>query len=660
MSPNPPVVLKPLLRQTAFLPGESLPSLLARLLILNGYPAPSTLEKLYLPQKPDNPDCPRLVETYERLSTLTGLPAAEIWAASDRRLSHATWEPAQNDTGFTRWNSKPSFLGIQRGFFRPTQAAQFCPQCLAESAYHRLAWRPAAMAICQAHNRLLMTACQYCGKPVSIAEIVRTRCSGCQADLRQMNSAPIPIDTWGSFTQQILWNWLLDENTTENLCGWPQQPAWILCSLAQGLAWGVLSRPAYFLPVLPFPESPAALAAPGAATLAELRPAQLYWAYANALHWMVDWPDRFREFLQLYAPHGNAAERSLGCFYLDWIECGWKSHVFDFIHEELQRFWSDQAIFASASAAAPSPIAPVFAYAIVKDAVPIAKIPETALMRLAQLGILHTYSLRYSDYFLRRELRQLRHEWRGWLSLQDAALWLGISPDTVSKLSQTPVLRAQTLPGLNGYEARMVSRSSVARLLDKIDRHATGISSFFIHNELWSLQQAAEDLACLGLDEAFLLEAVFHGRLRACRAEGLPDEWDVATIFFGATNVTCLAKEVLAQRGWLEASEAAYQMFLTDEELEQLVDLGLLGQTLIYHRRRYLQQQEFSLFKEQFISASQVGYILRVSSSEVLQCIQQTQWNLVSIRESNDWPLYLLPRERLPDLAQLLEHFKSR
>ena len=84
----------PLLRRTARLPGESLPSLLERLVQLNHYAGTTIWARLIPPPQaglasPEHPGCPRYGATFLRLAHLTQLPVAELLAASAHAFTPA-------------------------------------------------------------------------------------------------------------------------------------------------------------------------------------------------------------------------------------------------------------------------------------------------------------------------------------------------------------------------------------------------------------------------------------------------------------------------------------------------------------------------------------------------------------------------------------------
>ena len=81
----------PLLLRTAFRAGESLPSLLERLRVMNVYVARESLSDLCRASLPrrlsdDTPDAPSYPETYAVLSGLLMLPAESLYDATIQRF----------------------------------------------------------------------------------------------------------------------------------------------------------------------------------------------------------------------------------------------------------------------------------------------------------------------------------------------------------------------------------------------------------------------------------------------------------------------------------------------------------------------------------------------------------------------------------------------
>ena len=162
------VPLKPLLRRSPLLPGESLPSLLARLTHLNGYPSSTFLMRLFCHDYPVRKESLFEEENLKRLAVLTGIPADELCTASAVGVVQKVRPPNRWEDPFPVWT----------GLTHPMETVWYCPACLAERAYHRWIWQPVSSAVCLRHTCLLMPACPECHQPVSVDDLIGPECGG--------------------------------------------------------------------------------------------------------------------------------------------------------------------------------------------------------------------------------------------------------------------------------------------------------------------------------------------------------------------------------------------------------------------------------------------------------------------------------------------------
>lgn len=206
--------LRPLLRRAALLPGESVASLIARLERLNYYEPDPFIRRLCA--RPWNAIAgfarngyPVNAAQFERLAHLTGLSVASLWAAS------------------------PAGRGF-RGTLRPAAWAAFCPACLRESAYHRLAWSLADVRYCVRHAAVLAEACPACQHPASVQAITAGRCGACQADLRRAAVTPVVRDPYGLAYEWVLQAALGFDAPRPAPRVFPDAPAWQLLRYVRG------------------------------------------------------------------------------------------------------------------------------------------------------------------------------------------------------------------------------------------------------------------------------------------------------------------------------------------------------------------------------------------------------------------------------------------
>ena len=249
--------LRPLLRRTQLLPGESLPSLLVRLSQLNGYDRPGILSELvgarttgggkrsHAGRLKDDMERPQTATTYLRLSALTLTTPVELYRATTHSFAPtilppgeecavlslpaaSTWEPktGYEIEAFPYLQSVPQARtlkgppvpaarlrlvssGLVLAHCYGPHHAQFCPLCLRHAAYHRLVWMLQAVSACLEHKCLLCSQCPHCGTTTTIADVTYAVCGRCGAALEEAEAFPLAHDLFGLHTQLLLQGWLV-------------------------------------------------------------------------------------------------------------------------------------------------------------------------------------------------------------------------------------------------------------------------------------------------------------------------------------------------------------------------------------------------------------------------------------------------------------------
>lgn len=649
--------IKRLLRLSPLQPGESLPSLLARLTLLNYYDSPLILQRLSQAEWPDHPDCASRVSTFQRLETLTSIGVSDLFAASDHAIVTAQpisglfdWKPFDRTKGGPFWNLPP-----ERGSVHPAQVSLFCPHCLSDGAYHRLAWRPVAMSVCLVHDCLLAQTCPQCNSPVSIQDIVLLRCAYCQFDLRQVTTPSIRNEIWGHTAQETLWTWLTGRPAIEQNLGWPNCPPPVLCSLAEGMARAMLVFPERFLPHLFAPTSSLKVRY-CSNTLNHLRSAEIYWAYTLALKWMVDWPERFREFLQHCAPQPNASlESALGFFYSYWICKRWDKGPFRFVREAFDVFHSDRNWFTTAQLKQDVPFEYACAYANLKEAAHILQTSESVVHRLAQIGLIHEVRSSLVTFCLRSDLRAVKCRWNELLSLEEAAQWLGVTSEIVLGLTKEQVLRVERSSEQAERRAVFFSRNAVVRLLERVNSRTVVLN----RGGLISLAEAARQLDCVHLTEARLLKRVLTRSLSAWRSLLQQDDWGVREIAFTQKDIDATLIEVALSRNWHSADDISLHMGVGEGVFLGWIERGLLKPIIVYNGLPYLKAREIENFYTKYIFDNEALKLLDISLRRLLGYIRRGRLKPVAGPYQDGCTHYLLLRKRVVQLARRLERRKS-
>jgi hypothetical protein len=242
---------RPLLCRISLLPDESLLSYLSRLAAANCYEPPSMLTKLcdrYLATLGlrDNLAYPKHSETFGVLASLTCLSPRELANASVHRFAQAPILTNLESPRIYLSDGEPFQLlstPIRSRHLLRADYARFCPDCLREAAYHRLAWMLKDVSGCLKHRRVLVDRCQNCHSLVPVQDVVRCQCSECGVDLTSAATDDL-LDPFGLFAQRTIQAWWgLDTSSADRFAGTlPEQPSPILHRLFQWVMDSIEAR----------------------------------------------------------------------------------------------------------------------------------------------------------------------------------------------------------------------------------------------------------------------------------------------------------------------------------------------------------------------------------------------------------------------------------
>lgn len=69
---------------------------------------------------------------------------------------------------------------------------KFCPVCIQQTSHHQIHWFVRSVSMCTQHAVLLEQHCQWCGRSVSMRDLIIGMCFYCEFDLRQTTVKPFP------------------------------------------------------------------------------------------------------------------------------------------------------------------------------------------------------------------------------------------------------------------------------------------------------------------------------------------------------------------------------------------------------------------------------------------------------------------------------------
>ena len=589
----------PLLRRTPLLPGESLPSLLERLAQLNHYGGTAILTLLCQTQREppmnrDKPACPFYGSTFLRLTRLTQLPAAELWAASAHRFT-PTLAPSGGAPAELPWLNAPNqpnvLPALTRLHLRPTTAAQYCPLCLQKTPCHQLSWIPVAATLCLEHQCLLVDRCLGCQRPVTIADVVQRRCRTCRADLSAAAAVLVTGDDLGLLAQQMIQSWFAVAPAptwdTEHLC--PAQSPALRYRLLEHLSRRLLDcREAWATWPTPLPglDEHTPHIGPRARRLA---PNQAYYLYRAAFTALVDWPQGLFSYLDTYSsrctPDAPATRHTkrLGVIQKDWLAPAWRALDDDLCIQAFVDYLRDRDI--------------PFTVSLVNHLKDVSWfVDKTGLwteQRAAQaLGLARQdlgrfqpqgplgpcrWPLERADapFFDRAKVLAIHQRWhaaRGW-SLSDTCCWLGLDEAAVLLLVARGLLTPLPTPG-NAVDLHRWSfdRQAVAEFFDRVAERTEFTREG--HHGLVNLDEAIRRLGYAAIDPATLLQGVVAGVVPAYRR--CPELSALRQLCFPDLQLYSLPKLLQPRPGWVKAHHFTWGTGLALGTVLGWVEAGLI------------------------------------------------------------------------------------
>lgn len=573
-----------LLRLAHLCPGESLPSLLARLTVLNGYKNLTTIRWLagvdwYSRRRAlatgaegdmgqgrlmDDPYRPEKPATYDRLSKLTGISPIELYRASVHAFAPIATQAARSIT--------LSNAGVD--YVLPLSSTQstpilhnhrdsyYCPICLQSEPYQRLSWLYKGCAACLEHKVLLVKGCHACGAKVSVLDIVKACCERCAADLSDAPTVDISGDQLGLLSQRIIQAGILGQPMDAKVrveYGIPDEPLSVLYLFLHGLTINIARK------VQKLGKPWTYLHSPDTSLIAHT-PCQVedskreYILSATSTKALLDWPSGFHVFLDEYRtarsnPRVDSSTviiADLDHLYTSWLNWHWQESELSFIQRAFDQYLLDRqaqlpsltntvryqkdATFASSVKHVPADIA-----------MEVLGLSREAVDALTRSGWLRNNSVRMrqsrSHILIDREhLQVVADGWQGCMTLSTAASYLGMPKHALLELVNTGFVSAVSGPRIDKCPVWMFHKDEVERCFQKIMGKAIPARSRRVHTLL--LARAARLYmpapAIMSVAESELLQKVADGSLRAYVDTASSDVHRINTLLFMEADIIAL------------------------------------------------------------------------------------------------------------------------
>ncbi len=594
---------------------------------------------------------PRRAVMFQRIASFTGVDVSEIYASSNHHFAEVLTPPGQTIeleeiTGYAPAPLLSHPLAAKQ--LRPAHAGQFCPACLREAAYHRLAWMPLAVSACLKHRCLLMNRCQRCGRAVSIQDIVETRCCRCGDHLAETELIPLEDDA-GLHFQQILQSWFMESITPDGLHLLPQESPRALYRVVDGLQWATRMLEGSEWPFL-HRINAGSLQGQIKGQRA-LTPYANYCLYATACKGIMNWPEGFYQFLDAYRGQmcrekstGGGPKADLGNLYTQWLQEYWQHPAFEFVHSAFEHYFIRSYSLSSAVARTNlcqerPDVMERFSLVNIAEAARLLETTPTMINTLLKVGRL-TYqtqgptSKRQYRFVSRREVLELWSVWNEAVNRAQAAEWLGVTERMVVDLVNAGLLSAERCPA-EGYPFWAFSRSSLLRCLESVSKHVEcrPFQEGDCRDSVVDLAGAARLLFVIGLNAVSILSNVAEGRLPACQIEG--QELKLGSLLFDRSGIEQYIHKIKSENNWVSREELTKLLKVKDVTLTRWVREGLISPTTVLGGAQYFSRDSVEEFMGDHITTDETAEMLNVGKLTVQKWVRLGRLSEVCISGPN-------------------------
>jgi len=638
-----------LLGRTPRQPGESLPSLMIRLALLNYEDSPGILPRILRegiggqPFLRDQVMFPRRAMMFQRIASFTGVNISEIYARSNHHFAEVLTPPEQTIELEEIAGGAPAPLlahPLAAKQLRPVHAGQFCPVCLKEAAYHRLVWVPLAVSACLKHRCLLMNHCQRCGRAVSIQDIVQTRCGRCGGHLVETELIPLENDAGLPF-QHILQSWFMENIIPDGPHLLPQKSPRVLYRVVDGLQWATRMLEGSEWPYLHHIE-----AGPPMGQIKSQRtltPIANYCLYATAGKGIMNWPEGFHQFLDAYRsqmhmgrPLNGGPKADLGNLYTQWLQDYWQHPAFEFVHKAFEHYFI--ATYSLSSAVARTNLCQgnlgiteqLSGVSIAEAARLLGVTPKMIdiLLRTGKLTLqLSRLTGKQKNRFVNRaEVLALRGRWNEFVNRTEAAEWLGITEHMVTDLVKVSLLVAEHNPE-EGYSRWTFSKSALVDCMEKVLNRVENCSSQMTgeNASLLDLAGAARLLFVVGLNAASILSYVAEGRLRSYFSADR--DLKLTSLLFDRSDIQQCIESIKSENGWISREGVTKLLKVKDVTLTRWVRVGLISPTVVCGNTQYFNREAVERFIADHITTEEAVEILGIGKLTIQKWARQGRFS---------------------------------
>jgi len=622
--------LAPLLKRDSPQPGESLPSFLERLRVLNGYAVQQTIYDMCRDTVPfkaagDIPDAPIHSETYDVLSRLSQLPPSRLYETTIHRFETCLHIPDKVQQSIRLSSGEQVNVMKQAArlhHIRSSSQMAFCRLCLKAHAYHRTLWQPHMITVCLEHRCLLEDCCVHCHALQNIVSIVADKCAECERPLSEAAVIDVSKDVLSIGTSDVFTGWLGERASDTSQYGFPDCPPNVSYRFIDGLRRCLIDR------IDVIDEAYLNVPTGWAYTLRSLKGtptiAENHILYSTALKALRDWPNGFHAFLTVYDErkgdlHDTTLNEGFGLLYSVWLHQKWAADSFHFVREAFDAHLTSGRVFVPSAVKSNrhrKALLEDWEYLTVKDAMQKLGIGQDTLETLFTTGVLHEAFPRDHRPFRyrlvrRQEVEALKTTWGDGLTLTEASVALGLSETSVADLARDGHLDVLRTPQ-EGSAGWLLSRVSVETYGHEILTYARPLPSGTEDVSWIDLKRASQIVGPVGGNALTILERVASGKLPAyvsTTALATP-----GSLVFIESDITAAIEQIKAENGWYDAWDIAALLHLKRTVIDKWIAHGLLVPAMYSGLAVYFDRVAVQRFIDDHIFVEEAAQIMAIGT----------------------------------------------
>lgn len=511
-------------------------------------------------------------------------------------------------------------------YFSPRFA--WCPACLAECRYVRLHWYLPFLACCPVHRCWLLDNCPACQKKLKEADIVLGHCSGCNLQLEQAVSIPVPADDLLLTMTSTVMEWLYGRPRAPRV-DLPEASTSALFRVMQGLRYSAQRAGDDW----EFHHIPDGISTPSLDIL-ERRSLTIFergCLYATAFRGLLDWPNGFIAFLDALRRRPAEKEktglrREFGALYVSWLMRFWKHPAFDFIQAAFNDYLVERMpvyqIVDSTRVRGYPELLDRLDYLDLKRTVSYLNVSISSVHRLIKEKHLTVHRFEGDEdgqWLAREELDRLTQRWQKHMVWPQVVRLLGISLEVVQRLVESGLLRA--VPASDGLKEQKtyIDENSVYALIQALRKHTT-IQTDEDHAGM-PLRTVCLRHASARMNSARVLKRVLAGKLPAYHpCESL---FPLHALWFAVDDVAHLSATVKDEQNWFSKQEVRAYLGVSWLTVQQLIVAGFLKPRMSLGRKQFFCRDEVAAVRERCVFVGEMMRALRVPASCISRLVHQ-------------------------------------